>query len=571
MRNNGPVTQREYDYDGAQMLVSMTDLKGRITYANDAFVAVSGFTREELLGKAHNMVRHPDMPPAAFQDLWDTLKAGRPWTALVKNRRKDGDHYWVRANVTPVREGDAVVGYLSVRIKPSRQEIEQAETLYRAMREGQALGVRLVAGRLLPTGWRRLPYMVRAMGVSARIVAALAATVVAPGVVWLADGAAWLQAATGASTAALAWWWLQSNIARPLAGIRPMAERLASGDLRVRLATDRVDDGRVDEFSDIFRALTQMAVNLRAVVQDVSTAAGSVHLATTEIAVGNQDLSARTEQSAASLEETAAAMQQLTTTVQNTAASAAGAAARAAEAQAQAQATDAVVEAMVGVMKEIAEASRRMADIIGAIDSIAFQTNILALNAAVEAARAGEAGRGFAVVASEVRQLANRAGEAAREIRGLIETSLSRVDMGAREVERAREAIARLLQQFGQVGAAVGEIDGAAREQASGITQVNQAVGQLDQVTQQNAALVEQAAAAAASLKEQAERLQGAVSIFRMEAGAQAATQQAIRRAQLQARAELPKPAAPGRPASRPPAAAQRPREGKAEDDWEQF
>jgi aerotaxis receptor len=571
MRNNGPVTQREYDYDGAQMLVSMTDLKGRITYANDAFVAVSGFTREELLGKAHNIVRHPDMPPAAFQDLWDTLKAGRPWTALVKNRRKDGDHYWVRANVTPVREGDAVAGYLSVRIKPSREEIEQAETLYRAMREGRDLGVRLVAGRLVPTGWRRLPHMVRAMGVSARIVAALAATAIAPGVVWLAGGAASLQVAAGISMAALAWWWLHANIVRPLSGIQPLAERMASGDLRVQLAAGRVDSGRVDEFSDIFRALTQMAVNLRAVVQDVTAAAASVHMATTEIAAGNQDLSARTEQSAASLQETAAAMQQLATTVQNSASSAAGAAKRAAEAQQKAQATDAVVQAMVGVMQEIAQASRRMSDIIGAIDGIAFQTNILSLNAAVEAARAGEAGRGFAVVASEVRQLANRAGEAAREIRALIETSLARVDVGAREVERARGAIAELLRQFAQVGTSVAEIDGAAREQASGISQINQAVSQLDQATQQNAALVEQAAAAAASLKEQAERLQGAVSVFRMEASAQAATQQAIRHAQSQARAAVQKRAPQTSAAAASPAAAPRPASGKAGDDWEEF
>jgi aerotaxis receptor len=559
MRNNGPVTQREHDYDAAQMLVSMTDLKGRITYANDAFVAVSGFTREELVGKPHNVVRHPDMPPEAFRDLWDTLKADRPWIALVKNRRKDGDHYWVRASVTPVREGNNVVGYLSVRIKPSREEIEQAETLYRAMREGRASGVRLVAGRLVPTGWRRLPYMVRAMGVSERIVVALAGAAVVPAAVWLQGGAPGLQAAAGFAMAAFAWWWLRSNIAQPLAGIRPMAERLASGDLRVRLGAGRVDGGRADEFSDIFRALTQMAVNLRAVVQDVGRAAGSVHLAATEIASGNQDLSARTEQSAASLQETAAAMHQLTTTVQNTAASAGGAAARAAEAQRQAQATDAVAQAMVGVMHEIAQASRRMADIIGAIDNIAFRTNILALNAAVEAARAGEAGRGFAVVASEVRQLANRAGEAAREIRSLIEASLACVETGAREVERARAAIAELLRQFAQVGTAVAEIDGAAREQANGITQVNQAVAQLDETTQQNAALVEEAAAAAASLKEQAERLQGAVSVFHMDAGVQAAAQQILRRVRAQARAPIPKrtprtgvPAAPPSQASHP-------------------
>ena len=129
MRNNGPVTNREQGYSASSMLVSMTDLKGRITYANSAFVQISGFSLSELLGKAHNMVRHPDMPPAAFQDMWDTISSGQPWTALVKNRCKNGDHYWVRANVTPVVENDAVVGYLSVRTLPSRDEIEGAQAL----------------------------------------------------------------------------------------------------------------------------------------------------------------------------------------------------------------------------------------------------------------------------------------------------------------------------------------------------------------------------------------------------------------------------------------------------------
>ncbi|GAB4479153.1 MAG: PAS domain-containing methyl-accepting chemotaxis protein [Burkholderiaceae bacterium] len=576
MRNNGPVTQREYDYDAAQMLVSMTDLKGRITHANDAFVAVSGFTREELLGKAHNIVRHPDMPPEAFADLWATLQAGRPWTALVKNRRKDGDHYWVRANVTPIREGDAVVGYLSVRVKPAREEIEAAETLYRRMREGTLRGVRLRAGRLEPTGWRRLPYAVRAMSVGARLAAAFAALVVAPGAVWLAGGAPWVEAAVSIFTAAPLWWWLQANIARPLAGIQPLAERLASGDLRVRTAPGRIDDGRVDEFADISRALTQMALNLRAVVQDVVQATSAVQAASGEIAAGNQDLSARTEQSAASLQETAAAMQQLATTVQNTASHASGAASRAGEVRQQGQATDAVVQSMVGVMQDMAQAARRMADIIGTIDGIAFQTNILALNAAVEAARAGEAGRGFAVVAAEVRQLASRASEAAREIRGLIESSLSRVDVGAREVERARAAITELLQRFGQVGAAVAEIDGAAREQAQGIAQINQAVGQLDQATQQNAALVEQSAAAAAALREQAQRLSEAVAVFRMEMGAQATAQRAIDRARASARAAArtapfaatAQRKAPGSAASAPPAPS---KPSTASEDWAEF
>ena len=152
MRNNLPVTQHEYDYPASQMLVSATDLKGRIQYCNPAFVAVSGYTREELIGQPHNIIRHPDMPADAFSDMWNTIREGRPWTALVKNRRKNGDHYWVRANVTPVSELGSVVGYLSVRVKPSREEVRAAEALYEKMREGMLRGARLRRGAIVRTG-----------------------------------------------------------------------------------------------------------------------------------------------------------------------------------------------------------------------------------------------------------------------------------------------------------------------------------------------------------------------------------------------------------------------------------
>jgi aerotaxis receptor len=517
MRDNGPVTQREFDYDRSQMLVSMTDLKGRITYANDAFVAVSGFTREELLGKAHNVVRHPDMPPEAFADLWRTLQEGRPWTALVKNRRKDGDHYWVRANVTPVREGGAVIGYLSVRIKPTREEVEAAEALYRDMREGRLRGARLRGGRLVPAGWRAVGWRLRAMTVSARIAAALAACALAPGLAWAAGAPAWLEALLALTTAGLAWWWLHAQVARPLAGILPMVERLASGDLRVRLTPGRVDGGRVDQFADIYRAITQMAVNIGATVQDVVRQTQDTHVAVSQIAAGNQDLSARTEAAAASLQQTAASMEQISTTTRNTAESAQRAAQRSAEAERAARDTDAAVASIVETMREIAEASRRIQAIVGTIDGIAFQTNILALNAAVEAARAGESGRGFAVVAAEVRQLANRAGSAARDIQSLIADSGQRVDRGAKAVGDARQRVEALARQLSDAVATIAQIKDMAQQQAAGVRQVNEAVSQLDRNTQQNAAMVEQVAAAANSLRSQAQKMVAAVSVFRVE------------------------------------------------------
>ncbi len=514
MRNNGPVTGREFDYDAGLMVVSMTDLKGRITYANDAFVAVSGFTREELLGKAHNVVRHPDMPPAAFEDLWATLQSGRPWTALVKNRRKDGDHYWVRANVTPVRDGERVVAYLSVRVKPQRDEVEAAERLYAQMRAGRLRGARLKAGRLVPTGWRRLPYALRAMRPTARITAALAAVGLTSGIGALLGAPVWAEALGTAIAAVGAGLWLHRNVSVPLAGIRPLVERLASGDLRVRTAPGRVDDGRVDEFGDILRGVAQMALNLRAVVQDVQAQVTGMRNATREIVQGNQDLSGRTEQTAASLQETAASMQQFASTVGNTAQSAQQGARLGAEAEEAAARGAEAVGAVVAQMEAITAASRKIGEIIQVIDGIAFQTNILALNAAVEAARAGEAGRGFAVVAAEVRTLAQRSAQAARAIKDLIGTTVAQVDAGRREVEHSRQVIGDVQDRIGRVRHLIDEVSAAAREQTSGVTQVNQAVAQMDQATQSNAALVEQGAVAAASLAQQADKLAAAVALF---------------------------------------------------------
>ncbi len=310
MRVNLPVTGREIDYDGSQMLVSMTDLKGRITHANDAFVALSGFTRDELIGKAHNIVRHPEMPPAAFADLWATIQARRPWTALVKNRAKNGDHYWVRANATPLIRDGSVTGYLSVRVKPGRAEVEAAETLYRDMREGRAAGIRLEGGRLCHTGLRGLVQRARTMRVSTRFV--------------VAEGAVAAVSATSAALGAGAWGvvgvcvmacvaaaaWLATGVGASMASLREATLHMAAADLNVVL-----DTTREDEVGDIFQALTQTAVNLKAVVQDVTMGVTELSTATSEIASGGMDLSQRTEEQAAALEQTAASMEQLGSTV----------------------------------------------------------------------------------------------------------------------------------------------------------------------------------------------------------------------------------------------------------------
>ncbi|CAH0350870.1 Methyl-accepting chemotaxis protein I [Aquabacterium sp. CECT 9606] len=260
-----------------------------------------------------------------------------------------------------------------------------------------------------------------------------------------------------------------------------------------------------------------MVSKLRHTVGQVRTSAHSLQHVTSEVANGNADLSQRTEQTAANLQTTASSMTQLTATVERSAQSAATANQLASSAAEVAQRGGVVVAQVVETMDEISASSRKISDIIGVIDGIAFQTNILALNAAVEAARAGEQGRGFAVVASEVRSLAQRSAEAAREIKALISTSVDKVENGARLVQDAGATMDELVASVNRVSDMIGEISAASHEQSGGLNQVNGAISQLDQMTQQNAALVEQSAAAAESLQDQAVKLTDVVSTFRLD------------------------------------------------------
>ena len=299
------------------------------------------------------------------------------------------------------------------------------------------------------------------------------------------------------------------QITTPLDKAVTLADTIAAGDLTVD-----VHDDRRDELGRLLRSLDTMTQRLRAVVSEVRNGVDSVSSAASEIATGNQDLSGRTEQTAANLEETAASIEELTATVSQSADTARQANQLASSAVQAAERGGHVVEQVVSSMQQITSSSHKIADIIGVIDGIAFQTNILALNAAVEAARAGEQGRGFAVVASEVRALAGRSAEAAKEIKGLITTSVQNVDMGSSQVAQAGESMQEIVASVRRVTDLIGEISAAASEQHDGFAQVNQAVSNLDQMTQQNAALVEQSSAAAMAMNEQAQRLANVVAVF---------------------------------------------------------
>ncbi|MBE0490081.1 MAG: PAS domain-containing protein [Halomonas sp.] len=670
MRDNQPVTGREYELQDEHFLISRTDLKGRITYANPAFIEVSGYRHEELIGSPHNLVRHPDMPPEAFANLWETLAQGEGWRGLVKNRRKNGDHYWVDASVTPVIEDGEVMGYASVRVKAEREQIDRAEQAYTRMRAGKGRHLYLNKGQLRRRGIRGALGRLNLATVRARI----SLMVVVAALMLLVSGGLGLYGlnASGERLAELnrdgledvvrlqqlgqligeapqrmasqermallgqrhelaagleetsarieAIWaefigreanqapetrqfeqqleaFLQEGLL-PLAGaltgeafdammalnnqVSPLQEQAASltadvnqlitrerrgaaamaaaaeagqrtmlfaqggvlaaallllialGMTTLRAVTRPLDravgftlqiaacnlaarvppHGR-DEVGRLLAALDVMRKSLGSIVGDVHAGIQVVTPAARDIAVGNDDLSTRTEQQAASLQQTASSMEEMTATVQQNTDNARQASGLATENAERVRETGELMHQVVDTMGRITESSRKMAEIIDVIDSIAFQTNILALNASVEAARAGEQGRGFAVVANEVRNLAGRSAAAAKEIRTLIDGAGKEIQAGAAVVQRAEGAIEGVVAATTRVNDIMGEISAASQEQSGGIGQINQAVAEMDHVTQQNAERVQTMARAALDLEHQAEQLVIAVTAFR--------------------------------------------------------
>ncbi|MBK9131982.1 MAG: PAS domain-containing protein [Gammaproteobacteria bacterium] len=567
MRNNGPVSNVERHFGDHERIVSKTDTKGRITYVNRTFEDISGFSKEELIGKAHNIVRHPDMPPEAFEDLWNTLKAGKPWRGLVKNRCKNGDHYWVEANVNPIVENGEIAGYVSMRSRPTREQVEWAENTYRLVREGRANHLRIKEGHVVHRGLRGWLGKLATPSVKARLnigIALLTFTAIGLSFMGVPTGVM-----VGVNIALLIAMELYMTrlIVRPLREAVRVANAITAGDLNVEVTA-----GRKDEFGDLLYALNIMKGTLQGIVADVVCKATGFNHTASGIAAGNDSLSQRTEQQASSLEETASSMEELTSTVKQNADNAAQASRQAEETRRSAEKGGEVVAKAVDAMSGINQASKKIADIIGVIDEIAFQTNLLALNAAVEAARAGEQGRGFAVVAGEVRNLAQRSATSAKEIKDLINDSVLKVEAGTELVNASGRTLTEIVDGVAKMTAIVAEIAAASREQSAGIEQVNQAVMQMDDLTQQNATLVEEAAQTSRTLELESKGLIQMMDFFQMACapGARGAVPRVRPSAGAPAKVVRPRPEAA---VEEVPAAllTQARRSSGASSEWSQF
>jgi len=507
MRINEPVTQRDMGMNNETEIISTTNLKGILTSANDDFIRMSGFTWDELSGKNHNIIRHPDMPPEAYANLWETLKSGKPWMGIVKNRNKCGDHYWVDAFASAQYEDGQVIGYQSVRVKPKQEWVDRAEALYaKIMSKKTDSDKRRSALSSVKLTRFPLSFTTR-VGLSVSSLFIVLFTILAA-----AGQIAWIPALAGAVTGAGVSY---ATVYTLLSGLRKMAAR--SEKIANDALTRYIYTGRTDEIGQIEYALIFMNAKLRTAIGRVKESSSVLDHSASEIATGNLYLSERTENQASSLEETASSMEEITSTVQQNADNARQANQLVHDSQRYAEKSGAVVTSAMHAMAEIHDSSKEIAEIINVIDSIAFQTNLLALNAAVEAARAGEQGRGFAVVANEVRNLAGRSADSAKQIKILINDSVAKVEKGASLVNESGEALRMITESVKKVSDIVAEISESCQEQANGIEQINQAVSQIDETTQQNAALVEESAAASEAMSQKVKLLAGLAYQFKQE------------------------------------------------------
>ncbi|MCL7930300.1 methyl-accepting chemotaxis protein [Halomonas llamarensis] len=495
MRDNGAVTQREHVLDDGDVLISKTDSQSHILYANQAFIGISGFDYDELYHAPHNIVRHPDMPEVVFKDMWNDLQAGKYWSGLIKNRRKNGDHYWVRANVVPLREGNKVTGFCSIRIKPSRQEVAQAEEVYRDIREQggrfevkHGVAYRRSLRRLMPINFRSMRVksvfsaivgfgLFSGLGIAASITLSQLAPQSSAGMTFLA-----LSLLGGLGVGA---WQLFNSLRnrRFMYTANDFALQLAAGNLEATIP--RMGKSEMDK---TLGTMNFMRRSLEALIGDLNTRVDLVRPAVESLSKGNDDMAARLEQQASAVQQTAASAEEISSTVAQSAHNATQASNASVGNVNEVDHTSQVMGNLANAMEEITQHANNMAGIVSTIDTIAFQTNILALNASVEAARAGEHGRGFAVVADEVRKLASQSADAAKQVQGLIDQARKSIHGGQAQANEATDAMEKIRSASHRVNDLMGEITAATHEQSQGISQISSAINDIDQSTQSSAA-----------------------------------------------------------------------------------
>jgi aerotaxis receptor len=524
VKKNFPLSGQEQVLPDDMQIISTTDRKGIIRYINEDFCRISGFTEEELLGKNHNIIRHPHMPPAAFQDLWDRIQQGKAWMGVVNNRCKNGDHYWVDAYVTPIMEGNEVTGYQSVRVKADPASIGRAESFYRDINDGMPV-------------WKRLGKALRPR-LAGRLVLGHALTLLVVLGAGLLTGIEQGVALVAMLVAGLASGVLVSHLtARPWKQAAAAAREIFDNDIALQVYT-----GRNDELGQLQVALHAQQTRMHTMLQRIGDAATHLHRVTddTRGIVERTDAGVREQQS--EIDQVASAMHEMSATVQEIARNAASTADATREADREADRLSASVgqvaeriRALSGEVQQAADVVRQLeADsiaigkVVDVIRSVAEQTNLLALNAAIEAARAGESGRGFAVVADEVRTLATRTQESTQEIHRVIEHLQTAAGGAARamqqgeksaqdsvtEVNVARGSLESINTAISRISDMSVQIATAAEEQSAVAEEINRNVVNVSQVAEMTAGASAETHQASEELSRLVEGMESMVSQF---------------------------------------------------------